>query len=338
MVPPQANSVTPLSQRLGALPDSHLPEFDFAAIALINDLRPSIDDLLILVGQPGGGPNFKAFCVSMTLLWRNRDFERFRNLLSLYEPSFVSEPMFKALEAQAALTTSDVFELRSGLVAARAALALMPNRTYVIHTFAHLILEIADHGEATADELTEAEAAIRRALRLHPEYAKYHGTHARLLSYRGKYEEALAEAMTAIDKEPSNGLHYALRVGDYQDIRLSIAYRQQSDKLSSQVVQFTAFYESMRSELTSLRSELLQVMGLLAAIIAFIVTGSQIAASMKPATGILVMAAVGLAIVLAFSSLSLIFGRSTNRTSSIWLMCTSTTVLAGLYVLARIHP
>ncbi|WP_242424338.1 hypothetical protein [Frankia sp. EI5c] len=157
----------------------------------------------------------------------------------------------------------------------------------VLHLAASVI---ADHHEADADAdprlLLEGERLVRQAIALsNGTYPRYHATHARIATLRGAYGAARASIGRAIEEEDSSGAEYALRIGDYQLIRARILHAQQAETLRAGQSEATA-------ELRRIRAQILEIMGLLAAVIAFITTAANITAGQPPgpAAGLLTTA------------------------------------------------
>jgi hypothetical protein len=155
----------------------------------------------------------------------------------------------------------------------------------------HLAAEIiADRHERDPDSdprlLLDAERHVRQAIALSDgRYARYHATHARIATLRGAFTAARASIARAIEDEDSTGAEYALRIGDYQLIRSRIQYTQEAERLGAR-------QEEATRELRQIRSQVLEIMGLLAAVIAFITTAANIAAGQpaRPAAGLLTLA------------------------------------------------
>lgn len=99
------------------------------------------------------------------------------------------------------------------------------------------------------------------------------------------FTAARASIARAIEDEDSTGAEYALRIGDYQLIRSRIQYAQEAERLGAR-------QEEATRELRQIRSQVLEIMGLLAAVIAFITTAANIAAGQpaRPAAGLLTLA------------------------------------------------
>lgn len=323
-------SLTDLLSQLG---DPLEESFDFGVRDLIDTYGPTVPDLEQLFDDPQVG--FAAFSAALALSWRDQDFQLFRELVRDQRVRFRHEPVFASYDAQATLGTMDVDELRCGVKASRGAIQALPTRPSVLHTFAVLVVELAELGSATTDELRDAEAALRIASREKPDYAKYYATRARVLSFLGNYPEAHRNVATAIELEPSSGRHYPLRIGEYQGIRMNIVFRENSDKISARVTESVRAFDRLQADMAATRTQLMEILGLLAAVIAFVVTGAQISVQVSATEAVPMMGAVGAAIVLAFSSLSLLYGSLERRKAAMLLMALSVAFLAVMWGMAR---
>ena len=322
-----------LGQALCGLGDPRDDGFELRVREFIDEHGPSVHALEALFDD--GEVGLASFCVAMATAWRDQDFQVFRDLLTTHRIRFGDQPVFDSYDAQSTLGTRDISELRRGLEAARSATRRLRTRPGLLHTFAAIAVELAEMEAATEEELREAEGALRTASRQHPTYAKYFATRARILSHQGKYAEAYRNVATAIELEPSNGRHYALRIGEYQATRMDIAFRENAKKIDARVAESSRAFQALQEEMASTRGQLIEILGLLAAVIAFVVTGAQVSVKAEAVDAVPIIGAVGGAIVLAFSSLSLLYGSLTRRRAAGWLMGASVAFLLSLWLAAR---
>ncbi|WP_163552454.1 hypothetical protein [Candidatus Frankia alpina] len=163
----------------------------------------------------------------------------------------------------------------------------------VLHLAAEIIADRHERDPGSDPRLLlDAERHVRQAIALsdgrYPRYHTTHTTHAthtRIATLRGAFTAARASIARAIEDEDSTGAEYALRIGDYQLIRSWIQYAQEAERLGAR-------QEEATRELRQIRSQVLEIMGLLAAVIAFITTAANIAAGQpaRPAAGLLTLA------------------------------------------------
>ncbi|MCK9896125.1 hypothetical protein [Frankia sp. AgB32] len=215
--------------------------------------------------------------------------------------------MYFFLQAEYYATLDDdPANLDAALIFAVEAVERLPGVPGVLHLAAQII---ADRYEREPDQerrqLLDAERYIRQAIALSEgQYARYHATHARIATLRGAFAAARASIARAIEDEDSTGPEYALRVGDYQLIRARIHFAQEGERLAAR-------QEAAVQELRQVRGQVLEVMGLLAAVIAFITTAANIAAGQpaQPAAGLLTLAG-GVALLVFWGFHVLLVGAS----------------------------
>ncbi|WP_243657421.1 hypothetical protein [Parafrankia sp. BMG5.11] len=283
-------SVSVLLARLESLPPETHASYGTEARALLEDPIATDDALAAILGDPSQSEQarFNAFYCVQARAWRRRDHLTHRANVDQYQSAFGDHPMFYFMQAEYySSLDGEPANRQAALTFALEAVRRLSSIPGVLHLAASII---ADQYEADTDPdpqlLLEGERLIRQAIALsHGAYPRYHGTHARIATLRGAYATARASIARAIDEEDSSGAEYALRIGDYQLIRARIQYAQQADLLRIGQNEAT-------TELRGIRTQILEIMGLLAAVIAFITTAANIAAGQPPgpASGLLTCA------------------------------------------------
>jgi tetratricopeptide (TPR) repeat protein len=180
-------------------------------------------------------------------------------------------------------------------------------------------------------EVADGERAVRKAISINPLYAKYHATLARLLVAQKRFTEAKDEITRAIELEPSTGSHYALRVGDYQDTRTSITFAERSEVLRQEQHDVLASFEHVRGQFEGLRLQVVELMGLLAAVIAFLVAGVQIATKMTLAPASALMGVVTGSLITSFAAFSLLFLPDRRIRRGVALLVLGLVIIAGVW-------
>lgn len=120
------------------------------------------------------------------------------------------------------------------------------------------------------DRLRQAADAIHVAQRLKPDYAKFVALEARISALQGDFPTAKQRIGTAIEMESPSQPDYTIRLGDFAAIRSEIGFLEQNAILLER-------QEEAIAEMNSVRSDLVQLLGVLAAVIAFLVTGVSLA-------------------------------------------------------------
>ncbi|EFC79148.1 hypothetical protein [Parafrankia sp. EUN1f] len=279
-----------LVARLASLPRETDASYGLQARALLQEpgaTDDALSEVLTDMSQPEQ-VRFNAFYCLQARAWRRRDHRTHRANVDLYQSEFGTHPMFYFMQAEYySSLDSEPANRHAALTFALEAVRRLSAIPGVLHLAASII---ADHHEADADAdpqlLLEGERLIRQAIALsHGTYPRYHATHARIATLRGAYGSARASIARAIEDEDSSGAEYALRIGDYQLIRARIQHAQQAEVLR-------VGQDEASSELRRIRAQILEIMGLLAAVIAFITTAANIAAGQPPgpAAGLLTTA------------------------------------------------
>ncbi|MCK9924145.1 hypothetical protein MXD61_20120 [Frankia sp. AgPm24] len=304
-----------LPERLARLPAETHPSFGTAARALLSEPAAGDDALTATVDNSDlpEQTRFNAFYCLQVRAWRRRDHRRHRANTDRYQSAFGEHPMFYFLQAEYYATLDDEpANLDAALTFAVEAVTRLPGVPGVLHLAAQII---ADRHEREPEQdrrpLLDAERYIRQAIALSEGgYPRYHATHARIATLRGSFAAARVSIARAIEDEDSAGAEYPLRMGDYQIIRARIQYAQEAERLAER-------QEAAVRELRQVRGQVLEIMGLLAAVIAFITTAATIAAGQpaRPAAGLLTLAG-GVTLLVFWGFHVLISGSSGHASTS----------------------
>jgi hypothetical protein len=166
----------------------------------------------------------------------------------------------------------------------------------ILHNYAAALIEVEEQAATVNHErLRTADAALTEAIgRTEGEYARYFATQARLYSLLGRHSEAEAAVSEAIDKEAPGAEDYPIRIGEYQEIRLRIRFQQYRDQLEERVRKAVSRFEESRLEMV-------QLLGLLAAVVAFLVVTLEVAQNqtLDRAARLLVLMTGGILVVFA---------------------------------------
>lgn len=221
---------------------------------------------------------FSSYFVWQTKLWRRYDYREFRDNVRDYREVFESQPMFDHQQAMSLMSRSDHDSLQEALVHARHALDNLSSSPGVLNLFVEIVAELGERypDHVRRDELTTAFESIKKAIRIDRRYGKYYANRARLLALSDRYDEATREIRKAIEVEPSSDSPvYASRLARYQFIEAQIDTRRQANELLEE-------QRKVRDEIRRTRSETMLMVGLLASIVGFIVTGFDIATDYEP--------------------------------------------------------
>jgi len=181
-----------LKSQLDKFPPADDPTYDFAPDVFLRDRkrRPDQEKLRRLADEADPCLAFNALFTLLTLLWAQRKYQSFRQLVMEYQDRFGSDPRYPALMAQAYRRSNRPEELETGLTYADQALKANPDSPKALHTFAAIVTSLADHDQAEPELLERAEKAIDRAMNINPTYTWYSATLARILIHQHRYAEA----------------------------------------------------------------------------------------------------------------------------------------------------
>lgn len=182
----------------------------------------------------------------------------------------------------------------------------MPEVPAVVHQLAAFWIEYVERLDTppAAQDLDDIERHVDKAIPLsHGAVARYFETKRRVLAVRGEFEAARSAVAKAIEIEPRD---YLRRLTQYQTTRVRI-------DLMEERARWQRAHQQFRSELAEFRGQQLQLPGLLAAIVAFIVTAGNIASRAEGVDGIRLIMAVSGAIIVVFGTFSLLNNSSVRK-------------------------
>lgn len=261
-----------------------------------------------------------AFAALLAYLWRWRDYQQFRKTFDSHQEFFAkASPSLVALY-RGMYNLSLVSNQGGGqraLKSAQVAKQSMPDTPSALNLFAEVVAIRGERGFVSDEELKEGRTAIDKAVGIDPKYAKYYANRARILSLQGTYDEAHQDIDKAIEIETFDD--YTLwRVNSYESIRLNIRLQQHSAELIVQSDEMKQEQERARRALGAMRGETLTLLGLLAAVIAFVVPSVQFLSNLQSIeAGIMMIFMAGLILVVFGSFMELIHPGDKWRRKSI---------------------
>ncbi len=201
----------------------------------------------------------------------------------------------------------------------------MPGNRAITAHYARMLAEFAwNGGDVEREELEKAIHQLDRAIEVEPERPRFRAVRSQLSGLLGDYAAALAAIRRAIDLENSEQPDYAVRIIEYQRIqadvmvrrdlagvheRLDRAMTQAEDRMREKISGATVEAEQrMNAEIGRLRSETLGSLGLLAAVIAFIVTTVQVANRQPVDDAMRMLVGIAGTLVLVFTAFGATFG------------------------------
>jgi hypothetical protein len=190
-----------------------------------------------------------------------------------------------------------------------------PRHAGVLNHYASVALSRAEKTESPdPDLLKHAKEALDTALAATGGvYARHHATYARLHTLREEYAAAEEELDRAVDLEDP-GADWPVRIGEYEALRLSNRAAQLRGEQRRTAQKLDEMRESLENRVGAVRSEAFQLLGLLGAVIAFVVSTSTIAAQLESFdTGGRLIVLLSAAILVVYAGFGAAFGRLTWR-------------------------
>ncbi|MCO6750293.1 hypothetical protein KQH21_19345 [Streptomyces sp. IpFD-1.1] len=268
---------------------------------------------------------FNAFYILLARHRRALDGGRFRTPYLRHAGRFSAVPMRAVLESDLALLDPMGPNLPAALRHAVTAVTAYPDNLALVAHHARVLAEYGWSGaETSEDEVREALTQVERAVEISPDQPRYRAVRAQLAALLNDFDTALASIQRALDLEDSSRAGYAVRIVEFHRIRADIVLRRETEQNRTtlretaerlersmeervrRVAEETRAHE--QKELTRLRSETLASLGLLAAVIAFIATGTQFAQDLPVREALRMLAGLAGMLTLVFTAFGAIFG------------------------------
>ncbi|WP_107068659.1 hypothetical protein [Streptomyces sp. WMMB 714] len=316
-----------LTDAVNSMPPMETSDYHKAAAHICSQLDPDgVRVLENLIGDEDQATRgFNAFYVLLARHRRSLDASRYRNLYQRHASRFAAVPMRAVLESDLAMLDPTGPNLSAALRHATAALDAYPGNLALVAHRARMLAESGWSGvEVDPRELRDSLAQVGRAVEASPENARFRAVSAQLSALLGDFDTAAASIQRALDLEDSEQAGYAVRVVEYHRIRADIALRRETravrESLAESTEQLDASMKEQlarvseeirdreQKEIARLRSETLGSLGLLAAVIAFIVTSTQVAGDMPLREALRLLAGVAGMLALVFAAFGAAFG------------------------------
>jgi hypothetical protein len=296
---------------LAGLPPPADPVFPYAvreAVERMDGPEPLLRDIVADQAAPPG-PRFAALYTLLLRLRREERYGEYGALVSQSEGEFGAEPYFHTFRAILARARGDLASLRSAVEHSRVAVELMPKMPAVVHQLAAFWVEYLERMEGVpqARDLDEVERQVDRAISLsRGSVGHYFETKGRVLALRGEFEAARSAVAQAVEIEPRGSRDFQRRLTQYQTTRVRI-------DLMEERARWARAHERFQAELTEFKGQQLQLLGLLAAVVAFIVTSATIASQTEAADGVRLMLVASGAIAVVFGTFSVLSNSRVGR-------------------------
>ena len=301
----------PVIEQLRKLPDPDAPEFP----PRLGDLVSSTDDIRHelegVLDRPDEDARvrFSAYYGLLVHARRLKDLSLFDEVFHKHWEEFSDRKIALLLRSQYFLNRPDQpGSLICALDFAEKAHEQLPGHYGVDSHLARVITEMEERAaEPDVRRLREALDLIERSISLSAgTYATYYANRGRVLSLLGEYDDAFEALDEAIDREPSTSDSYAVRIADHQIAKMRIEMRRQVLELHNE-------QRKALASLREIRTEVLTILGLLAAVIAFLVTGVQVGIKGNTKDAAQLFGVLGGVIVFVFACFSILFDPRERR-------------------------
>lgn len=290
--------VADLIAELNKLPESSSPWFPIRLNDLVFKGNVARDDLGAIVtdSQVALDVRFKALYGFLNRARRERDISVYDEYIAAYGMLFPEQefPMVLLLRSQANLNHlqcgdySDRYS-RGAMKFAQDCSRLLPHHFGVASHFSAVVsvcegrLEYESRDISLIEQCIQAqEFAILSSSEQNP---KYHATRAKLFMLVRRWDEGLAEIAKAIDTEDSRLTDYPIRIGEYGLVRAEIeSERRMQTAFDGALGQLKAVRDEsieIKKGLQDVQGNTLTLVGLLAAIVAFITTSTSVIAKLE---------------------------------------------------------
>lgn len=244
-----------------------------------------------------------AFYLTLVILWRLKEYQQYRTLVTTNQVEFLKFKMYDTFKSQSYFSnTKNESNLLTALDFSEKAILKLPSSPNVLHLFSQITSEcIEQFNFDKTKTIKKAKETIDRAIAItNGQYPKYFATRSRINAKLNYFDKAKEDIRLAIEKETSNNIDYPIRMGEYQNIKIRINYLQNVKKLLDK-------QEEVIKTFDHLRLQVIQLLGMLTAVIAFIVSSVQIARNFELNDAYkLIIVTTGMCLLL-FSCFSMLF-------------------------------
>ncbi|RPF22261.1 tetratricopeptide repeat protein [Myceligenerans xiligouense] len=261
-----------------------------------------VDELLTMLRDMSNEHDVRFSClyaILQALHRQDRDID-YGRLVDEYENEFGDNPYFHTFRA-----TRLIGDRTSGANLARAlrhserAIKVLDDRAGVWHQYAAIAADLGEVEPArlTAAILERALVRVENAMSMsNRDNPNFHFTRARLLQLDGQVEEALSEVQIAIHRQRADLPGDERRLARFEGLRARLLVERQGHRLLYEIGQ-------ARRDLEGSRSDQVQLLGVLAAVIALITAAVTIATQLTVDEAIPLLIAATSSVTLAFSCL-----------------------------------
>ena len=314
---------------LEKLPDEKRIESQISLAKLVGRVTAAIDHLEVILDNDitknvDSNPNeirFAAFRGLVTYHRRNKNITILETLHNEFEHLFSDRVMYDEKYAILLRVRGQPDDIYRAIDLLEKVLEDVTNNPGIYQAHANTITQAIEDGIISEEDreqyLSKARQSIDRAISLWRGYGKYHVTKGRILTLQGQYAEARRKVEQGIDLEDPGKEDYAIRIGQFQQHLLRTDFREYETRLQKRLNSAESKLVDIEKEseqvVDRLRNTMLQFLGFFTAVIAAIITTTQIATNYSPsAAGHLILMIFG-GLTASFGGLSIIIPKDSAR-------------------------
>lgn len=277
---------------------------------LHDDLKISEESASILLASENE-PQEKRFAALYYLLFRlerNSEFNQYEQLCHKYRKEFGGYPYFNTFLATIARSKGGIASLQTALSYSETALQSLSDRPGVLHQYASIAADLLDLLEEPAqDTLVAAQLRVDQAIGASArQNGNFHATKARLLAHGGQFQEAVSQIQLALELENTSAPDSLRRIARFESIRSRIETMRNEARFYSKMT-------DAQRKLDSMRSEQLQLLGLLAAVVALVTATASTSAKIVSDAAVIRFSLILFgAVIIVFASLFYVAQRDSS--------------------------
>jgi tetratricopeptide (TPR) repeat protein len=274
---------------------------DFAEAVRSTMGQMTVGQLEAVAGDPSESDSdrFAALYAALQALNRQERDQDYAELVHRYEPRFGKNPYYDTFRALVAFGDgTSASGTREAIRYVQRAMSSLADRAGVQHQLASFYAHLVEiNGTLSGEEIHNALDAVDRALSSTSiPNPNYHFTRARLLRAAGRVDDAIVEIGIAIHKQDATDGGGIRRLTRFEAFRSTLAFEKKTLELLENL-------EQTKANLQRARSEQVQLLGVLAAVIALITSSVTVAARWAPQQGLLVFLGIAGGITVSFATL-----------------------------------
>ena len=220
---------------------------------------------------------YAAYCTLHTYYRRMRNHSKLEELDKKYSEKFKEHLSFAHFKLLLSVDSSPLKVDELKLMEAEESARLMSCHTGAWHLLSDLVARYYEEQEDLSPEFIKKDEwykkgvrAVNKAIQYENDYAKFYSTRGRLYCLVNEYDKALQDIKKAIDQEDSSNVDYSMRISRYLTLQLKFEAEKELYAMKKK-------YDSQMKNLEGLLYKNVEILGLFAGIVSFVIAGINIA-------------------------------------------------------------